>query len=268
MAGFDLQGSVAAGQGVVSPFAEALRKWEDQQKTSEYNDTIIQHAFKTGLIGLDDVTKYQGASATAKTGIAAGIAANIHNDMQRAQQEQQTQLARAHAAAYESEAMARNWAPGPEDRNLAYSLGGDYMRGPRGYQFTPYPESAAGQGPIQVDPFVDPVSQKPVPGMGIVRKTGQIGYFGSLLGAGGGVPIETDPATGMKFYRDAKGNPKPLKPADVMTSQATMPEGDAVTPAVQPTAAPTGFPKPGDIRKGYRFRGGDPSKQESWEKVQ
>ncbi len=32
------------------------------------------------------------------------------------------------------------------------------------------------------------------------------------------------------------------------------------------TAAPEA-PQPGDVRKGYRFKGGDPSQQESWEKV-
>lgn len=32
-------------------------------------------------------------------------------------------------------------------------------------------------------------------------------------------------------------------------------------------ATPTAAPKPGDVMKGYRFRGGDPSKPESWEKV-
>jgi len=33
-------------------------------------------------------------------------------------------------------------------------------------------------------------------------------------------------------------------------------------------AAPAaGVPKPGEVRKGYRFKGGDPAKQENWEKV-
>jgi hypothetical protein len=31
-------------------------------------------------------------------------------------------------------------------------------------------------------------------------------------------------------------------------------------------AAPTGAPKAGEIRKGYRFKGGDPAKRENWEK--
>ena len=38
---------------------------------------------------------------------------------------------------------------------------------------------------------------------------------------------------------------------------------DEETPA---TTAPSGAPKPGEVRKGYRFKGGDPAKQESWEK--
>jgi len=34
-----------------------------------------------------------------------------------------------------------------------------------------------------------------------------------------------------------------------------------------PSKAATGAPTPGEVRKGYRFKGGDPAKQESWEKV-
>ncbi len=35
-----------------------------------------------------------------------------------------------------------------------------------------------------------------------------------------------------------------------------------------PAAAPTGAPAVGDVRKGYRYRGGDPASQSSWEKAQ
>ncbi len=38
--------------------------------------------------------------------------------------------------------------------------------------------------------------------------------------------------------------------------------------AVQPQAAPAGTPQPGAVMKGYRFRGGNPADQNSWEKVQ
>lgn len=34
-----------------------------------------------------------------------------------------------------------------------------------------------------------------------------------------------------------------------------------------PSAQAAGIPKPGEVQKGYRFKGGDPSKPESWEKM-
>jgi len=44
------------------------------------------------------------------------------------------------------------------------------------------------------------------------------------------------------------------------------------TPQVQPRGEQEGAaqpaPQPGDVRSGYRFKGGDPNKQESWERVQ
>jgi hypothetical protein len=36
----------------------------------------------------------------------------------------------------------------------------------------------------------------------------------------------------------------------------------------QPSAAPSGAPAVGSVEDGYRFKGGDPSKQENWEPVQ
>ena len=40
------------------------------------------------------------------------------------------------------------------------------------------------------------------------------------------------------------------------------------TPQAPPAnPVPRNAPEPGTIRKGYRFKGGDPSKPESWEPV-
>lgn len=275
MPGFDLTGSVQAGQGLVSPIASAFHDWENQQKETSYTDAIVQHAYDKGVIGLEDLTKYQRASSKQKVGIATGIAANLHDDMQRQAATDASALAKAHADYYNRDAAATNWVPTQEDRNTAYSLGGDYIRTPRGFAFAPYPTGDNNStSPIQVDPFIDPTTQKPVPGVGIVRKTGAIEHFGNLLDTGGGVKLEQDPKTGIFFYRDNKGNIKPLKPADVMTSQATMPEQPAAPASPTPTAtpAPPVFPQVNEVRKwnggGYRFKGGDPSDKNNWEQVQ
>lgn len=53
-----------------------------------------------------------------------------------------------------------------------------------------------------------------------------------------------------------------MKNIDVMLDQ--LEKGYAEILGVEPTGG--GMPKPGDIVKGYRFKGGDPSKQENWVK--
>lgn len=50
-----------------------------------------------------------------------------------------------------------------------------------------------------------------------------------------------------------------------LSTDGVMPKPTA--PAAASPAAPTGPPKPGDIIDGYRFKGGNPSDQGSWEKV-
>jgi len=44
--------------------------------------------------------------------------------------------------------------------------------------------------------------------------------------------------------------------------------GGEAPPQAPGLASRPAMPKPGDVRRGYRFKGGDPSKQESWEVVQ
>jgi len=56
------------------------------------------------------------------------------------------------------------------------------------------------------------------------------------------------------------------------TMQAQQQQLQATLKEMFPTGSGTsggaaGMPKPGEVRKGYRFKGGDPAKQESWEKV-
>jgi len=269
MSGFDIHGSVLAGQAMVAPAVDAIKKWKELETTTSYNDEIMRHAFENKMIGIDELTKYQAASSTKKTGMAAAMAANMHADLRRREQEANRAMQeRKMAQSWEIAKMAH--APDPNaGRTILhpetnkpigiYGAGGNP-------QFFPREATEAADGPIQVDPFVDPTTQKPVPGMGIVRKTGQIGYFGALLGAGGGVPIETDPTTGMKFYRDAKGNPKPLDPTKVMTADLTRPEGEKKATGT-PAATPLVAPQVGEVRRGYRFKGGDPATPESWEKV-
>lgn len=68
------------------------RKQEKQQELMGYNDSVVQHAYQNGLISPEELQKYQAASLTQKTGIAAGYAANMNADLQRQQAQQQQQM--------------------------------------------------------------------------------------------------------------------------------------------------------------------------------
>jgi hypothetical protein len=77
-----------------------------------------------------------------------------------------------------------------------------------------------------------------------------------------------------------KANMSPKDPArkvlefEAANIRAALPPGfdfskTPTNPVVQPpaVAAKPTMPKPGDIVKGYRFKGGDPRRKESWEKI-
>lgn len=51
------------------------------------------------------------------------------------------------------------------------------------------------------------------------------------------------------------------------TSTPAAPRTPAAAPAPKPAAQLPAMPRVGEVRKGYRFRGGDPSKSSSWEQV-
>lgn len=60
----------------------------------------------------------------------------------------------------------------------------------------------------------------------------------------------------------------PQERANAATALQNQLNGGNRAPAPQPAApAASGLPKAGEVRKGYRFKGGDPSKRENWEKV-
>lgn len=56
-------------------------------------------------------------------------------------------------------------------------------------------------------------------------------------------------------------------PADKGGAKSTQRVTPAAKPAPEGGATQQGAPKPGDVMQGYRFKGGDPSKKENWEKV-
>jgi hypothetical protein len=69
-------------------------------------------------------------------------------------------------------------------------------------------------------------------------------------------------------FRDWVANNPSLRSLGLLddTGQAPGTE-DIVPPAADTTSQPVGGPKPGEVRKGYRFKGGNPADQSNWEKI-
>jgi len=101
------------GEGI----SKGLQGWQEQNKMDAYNDTIVQHAFAQGQIGLEDLTKYRQMSHTQKTGFAGGIAANFLEDYKQEQlkslKAQRQAQAEATTALTEQRQAAAPWANTP-----------------------------------------------------------------------------------------------------------------------------------------------------------
>jgi hypothetical protein len=93
-------GLSSLGQDVGKAIHESMQERRKQEQLQGYNDAIVNHAAQTGLITPEELNKYNAASLTQKTSMAAGYAANIHDDLQR-------QLTGAQTRNIASEATAR-----------------------------------------------------------------------------------------------------------------------------------------------------------------
>jgi hypothetical protein len=228
---FLFSGLSSAGQGI----GEAIQKAQEQSKLESYNDSIVQHAYQSGQLDLEDLTKYRQMGHTQKTGYAASLAANFAEDMKRQQLAAAQEERAAQAQLRQQQAAAFNFTPPSDAFASAEATGNKLIQtGPGKYTLTPY--GGGGQDEVQTDPLK--VGGKVIPGIGVNRKTGQYVYFPQDIG--GGVKIEVEPRTGVPFYRDLKGNPKPLTGQQIMSGQMLPADPSTQAPAPSPTPPPDG----------------------------
>lgn len=223
------QGLSGLGEGI----SKAIENAQNQSKMESYNDSIVQHAYQAGQVDLDQLTKYRQMGHTQKTGFAASLAANFAEDLKREQlaaaRESRQGLAEqrsAEAQLRQQQAAAFNWTPDEAAKQAARWAGNELVQTGPG-KFTPVAYGGGGQDEVQTDPLK--VAGNVIPGIGVNRKTGQYVYFPQDVG--GGVKIEVEPRTGVPFYRDLKGNPKPLTGQQIMG-------GQMLPPAATPTPTP------------------------------
>ncbi len=222
------QGLSNLGQGVGSAVKDVHTQIDEQRKMEAYNDLVVQHALQNKQITLEDFSKYRDMSRTQKTGFAAGLAANFMEDFRN---EQLQSLKESRAASSESrsasaelrrqQAKAFNFEPTEEMKALARVTGHELIQtGPGKWEKVEY--GGTGQAGSEADPLK--VGDKIIPGMGVVRKTGQIVYFGQS-------GIERDTKTGAYGRRDTKGNFTPLT---MQQLQAMQMGGDIDNPPPAP----------------------------------
>lgn len=150
----------------------------------------------------------------------------------------------------------------------------DYYRDVKGQRSTPVIGSDG--LPYIFDPvtrtLADVAGNPAPPGVGIATKVGAAQGLKTIKEK---VPI--DPARPFLGTRDVTyvvtpdGHKRPLTEEDAASSPTAATPADAAVPgagAPDSTAPAVLPPKPGEVRKGYRFKSGDPANPQSWERAQ
>lgn len=272
-------GISAFGQGFNPLLMEAIKRYQQTQKEQAFSDQVVQGLAKNPatqkyLMGDKDSTvadaldRYTKMGHNQKQGYSQGIMATMAADLQQ-QKAAQDASSLKNDATYKS-AMVNK---------LNAEANKDWMN-PSGNSSPTYDQNT------QTVPVV--IDGKTIPGIGQNLKNGQYLYYGKLT-APGGAQITFDP-TGVPGYSNSKGDWKPIKIEDVQAAEAYKKSKEPPSPssnplvnwwrgtniqsqrstatqplAVQPQAQ---LPQPGEVRGNWKFKGGDPSDQGSWEPVQ
>jgi hypothetical protein len=224
--------------------AEERKRQQELERNFGYGQTIMKHALDNKRISLQDYNDFIAAPAHKRDGMVAGQVFNFLDEQKRMMEQSTLQTQAAQRSADFERVLAsqgeRNFQPTEQARQQAQWAGGELIQtGPGKTTFAPYPEAAKGSEQSITDPVI--VGGQEIPGVRIVRKTGQPIYTSGLSGDGGGVKVEIDPTTGTPFYRDSKGNPKPLTTdptKQILAEQMRKALGLKPGPTPTPTLAP------------------------------
>jgi hypothetical protein len=224
-------------QNVAQEIAEARKRYDENQKLGAYNDSLVRHAYQTGQISLDELNDYQQAAGSKKTGIAAGLAANMldNHNREKDRQQQAYQNAQidhlnaeaaynnAHAAALQTPAApfapSIVMAPGPGGTQVPFAMTSPHsaqpLRGPDG-----------GSEETVIDPVIDPVTKQPMAGVGVIRHSGQ-----KIRTTNDPSPVLLSPDRRFKYNRKTDS-------WDALSPQFTMMDPNAPVPTTGATAGP------------------------------
>jgi hypothetical protein len=291
---YAFQGITSAGNSLAGGITDAVKKLKEQETTDSYNDAIMQHALQNGLVGVDDYTKFKSGSKQQRTGMAAAVAANIHQDLQQAQINKANDLTAAQTNLLWAKGN-QMWSGGSEngmpfsppkeiiDRGRA--MGMEWLpTGPSQGVWREDPNNPANMGGNKDSWVKLNKDVKNLSGVGLgdwqraenKRLDPQTGEFVAELPAGNSTAFDgvtyggtrkTLRVPGTTYqqllgrFQDLSGSQPNAMPIRDLPQPATSPDPS-------PAATPVTVPQVGEVRRGFRFKGGDPANKNDWEKVE
>jgi hypothetical protein len=280
---------LSAAQSIAGNIQQARKKKEETEQKLGESDILLDYAKKHNLVSPEEESKYFGASADQKVGMADAwsktIALNQAQELQASRLAQELQISQASQAnqmaiagmGLQGVGQPLYYPGAPQTRENLLGFKGrygsvDYL--PQGAGGIP--TRTAGGAKISADnleEYTIPDAQgKPTKNTVVRTKdTKEIVPNNLIQGV-----VRPDPMTTLLMENLTRQQQQTQQPSgfqklvDYFTKPST---AAAATPA--PTAAPgpaaagaVAPPKIGDVVQGYKFKGGDPADPKNWEQVQ
>jgi hypothetical protein len=194
-----------AGQNIGDDLTKALTRYREDKKKAEFNqgifDSLQGKTDATGkpFIPPEAIARWNSLNPDKQAGYLSSAGAAMQED-------QKVKLA-------QMQIDAANKTSPFAGQKIYNDKGGEVgVYDERGTpHYYPGGPAAGGDTAVHIQPYIDPVTNQPVPGLGIVKGAGNQFQVVNTRGMGNtSMQVEMDPATNVPFFRDAKGNPHPL----------------------------------------------------------
>ncbi len=301
----DAQSMAQTGAIVSANISEILRKRDEEKKQEKISDELMKSSDLRDVVPASALERYNTTrDREEKHAIVTSALQNYH----MRQESQQQQMAQTRLGYEGQRVGMEGQRLGMEQQNIGrQNQLADANIGLIKARTQSELASGGADGATQIDPYVDPVSKQPVAGMGIVRKTGRVvttgggevsdpDQYGRYWNGKQWVQLrkdKVDPVTAMQTAD--RSNQVTTLTQQIAEHQTALDKGDThvgglfgigatdraqvlaglkakrdslLTEGVGQSPSAAGAPKVGEVRRGYRFKGGDPADRNNWEQAQ